>query len=423
MPDQPPFDITQHLGNFEGAITRNFRPQRGKSNLSKFQAKILQQIRNNKDIIIAHTDKNLGPVGLDTETYICWALDEHITDASTYVQVSEQEAQTSATELYLTMYKWTRENCMCISLTKDATAYIRHWTLNNQSNPFGYFYLMIKIYKAKGGTRSVCSYCASLVHPLGKWLDYTLQPIITSQPFYFKDSFTLKQELDKLLLPPNASIISFDAISMYTNIDINDSIESISTFLAKTWDNYDCKAVKEAMEIVMKNNRMRFSDLIYHQICGVAMGMSPAPTITNLYVAIYERDHIIPLVGVKYFLFYKRFIDDGFAVWLHDKDPTTNASNWNDFKACINAMGLNWTFKSPRKKLTFMDMTIQVEGEKIVTTIYAKPLALYQYIPPNSCHPHGVLTGLIFGQILWIYQHALTARTLTKNSPYSTHAF
>ena len=149
---------------------------------------------------------------------------------------------------------------MCSSLTKDTTACIRHWTLKNQSNPFGYFYLMIKIHKAKGGTRHVCSDCASLVLPLGKWLDYTLQPIITSQPSYFKDTFTLKQELDKLVLPPNASIISFDAISMYTNIDINDSIERISTFLAETWDNYDCNAWKEAMEIVMKNNRMRFSD-------------------------------------------------------------------------------------------------------------------------------------------------------------------
>jgi hypothetical protein len=74
---------------------------------------------------------------------------------------------------------------------------------------------------------------------------------------------------------------------MYTNIDINDSIECISTFLAETWDNYDCKAVKEAMEIVMKNNRMRFGNLIYHQIRGVAMGMLPVPTIANLYVAIY----------------------------------------------------------------------------------------------------------------------------------------
>jgi hypothetical protein len=100
--------------------------------------------------------------------------------------------------------------------------------------------------------------------------------------------------------------------------------------------------------------------------------------IANLYVSIYEHNHIIPLVGVKYLMFYKRFIDDGFAIWLHDEDPTTNARNWSDFKACINAMGLNWTFKtSAKKKLTFMDMTIQVEGNKLITTIYAKPLALY----------------------------------------------
>jgi hypothetical protein len=200
---------------------------------------------------------------------------------------------------------------------------------------------------------------------------------------------------------------------MYTNIDIDDSIERISTFLANTWNKHKCKAVKSAMEIVMKNNRMRFGDLIYHQTRGVAMGMSPAPTIANLYVAIYELEFIIPLLE-KYLMFYKRFIDDGFAVWLHNPDPTIDAENWNNFKALINAMGLSWTFKSPRKKLVFMDMTIQIEGGKIVTTIYAKPMALYQYIPPNSCHPPGVLTGLIYGQILRIYQLCSRSKDIDK---------
>ena len=78
------------------------------------------------------------------------------------------------------------------------------------------------------------------------------------------------------------------------------------------------------------------------------MGMSPAPTIANLYLAIYEQDHIIPLIG-KYLMYYKRFIDDGFAVWLHNSDPTIDANNWNEFKAICNAMGLSWTFKSPKK--------------------------------------------------------------------------
>jgi hypothetical protein len=75
------------------------------------------------------------------------------------------------------------------------------------------------------------------------------------------------------------------------------------------------------MEIVMKKNQMQFGNLIYHQIRGVAMGMSPASTIANLYVAIYKLNHIIPLLD-KYLMFYKRFIDNGFAIWLHDLDPS-----------------------------------------------------------------------------------------------------
>jgi hypothetical protein len=173
---------------------------------------------------------------------------------------------------------------------------------------------------------------------------------------------------------------------MYTNINIDDSIAQIIDFLSTIWDKYDCKTTEEALNIVMRNNRMRFGDLIFRQTRGVELGMAPAPTIANLFVAIYENDHIIPLIG-KYLMYYKRFIDDELAIWLHDNNPAVDTSNWNEFKAICNAMGLRWTFKSPQKKLIFMDMTIRIEGERLVTTIYAKSMALYQYTPPSSCHP------------------------------------
>ncbi len=260
MPDQPPHRITQRIGDSEGAIVRNFCPQRGKSNLTKFQANILQEISSNQDIIIAHADKNLGPAGVDTEQYIRWALDEHLSDATTYVKISEADAIKASNDLFTEIYQWTRTAGM--SLSQDARTYIRYWIQKNRFDPFGYFYLTIKIHKNPVSTRPVCSDCASLVHPLGKWLDYALQPVVANQPFYFKDSFSLKQELDKIVLPPNASIITFDAVSMSTNINIDDSIERISMFLADIWDKHKCKAIKSAMEIVMKNNRMRFGDLI-----------------------------------------------------------------------------------------------------------------------------------------------------------------
>ncbi len=220
------------------------------------------------------------------------------------------------------IYMWMWQHQTCSSLTKDATAYSQYWIQKNHLDPFRYLFLTVKIHKGPPSTCPVCSNCASLVHLLGKWLDYMLQPVIACQPFYFKDLFLLKQEIDKLVLPPNASIITFDAVAMYTNININDSINKIMKFLSEIWDKYDFKAVEEAMNIVMQSNHIQFGDLIFCRTCGVAMGMSPTPTIANLYIAIYEHDHIIPLIG-SYLMYYKRFIDNGFPVWLHDKDPTT----------------------------------------------------------------------------------------------------
>ncbi len=37
-------------------------------------------------------------------------------------------------------------------------------------------------------------------------------------------------------------------------------------------------------------------DIIVKQLSGIAMGMSPAPTIANLYVAIYEEMHVLNFI-------------------------------------------------------------------------------------------------------------------------------
>jgi hypothetical protein len=69
-PDQPPYKITQQLGNFEGAISSHFRPQCGKISQNSKQV-FYNRSGVNPNIIIAHADKNLGPGGVNTEQYIC----------------------------------------------------------------------------------------------------------------------------------------------------------------------------------------------------------------------------------------------------------------------------------------------------------------------------------------------------------------
>ena len=76
---------------------------------------------------------------------------------------------------------------------------------------------------------------------------------------------------------------------------------------------------------------------------GVAMGISPAPSMANLYVTIHETKEILPFLD-SVLLYLCRFIDDGFVTWLHDPDPVVENINWALFKSAISSGGLGWLF-------------------------------------------------------------------------------
>ena len=82
-----------------------------------------------------------------------------------------------------------------------------------------------------------------------------------AQNIYFKDSFALKDILDTLLLPSNASLFTYNAISMYTKIDTKDCIECLSNLLQlpytlRRFTHYSPDALISAIKLVMLNNRM-----------------------------------------------------------------------------------------------------------------------------------------------------------------------
>ncbi len=75
------------------------------------------------------------------------------------------------------------------------------------------------------------------------------------------------------------------------------------------------------------------------------------------------------------------------------------------------------------KESYFMDMTIKISGSQLVTALYAKPMALYKYILPSSCHPPGALTSLVFGQVLRILQLSSRDDDINLDWPPSTTAY
>ena len=98
-------------------------------------------------------------------------------------------------------------------------------------------------------------------------------------------------------------------------------------------------------------------------------------------------------------LFYKRYIDDVFAIWI---DNNTSLK-FEDLEKDMNFHRLRWEVQPLSTSVVFLDMTISITNNKIHTIIYEKELNLYLYISPHSAHPPGVLAGLIIGNILRIH--------------------
>ena len=79
---------------FYHIVERLFTKKQCTPNLSTSQLHILKQLWRKDQFIITKADKNLGPCILETETYINYALNDHLWCKNTYKKLSESSATT-----------------------------------------------------------------------------------------------------------------------------------------------------------------------------------------------------------------------------------------------------------------------------------------------------------------------------------------
>jgi hypothetical protein len=170
-------------------------------------------------------------------------------------------------------------------------------------------------------TRPIVSCSGTLLYYLGIWVDDKLQKIAKR----FKSNFELKQEITAMELPPNATVFTADAVSMYTNIHTETELCIITRYLIKNEDmvsellpGLPVLALTVALQLIRTDNVFRFGDTHWIQLLGTAMGTPPTPPYATLFFAIYE-DTILKEFDDN-LLLYRHFIDDVFGVWIERPD-------------------------------------------------------------------------------------------------------
>jgi hypothetical protein len=63
-------------------------------------------------------------------------------------------------------------------------------------------------------------------------------------------------------------------------------------------------------------------------------------------------------------------------------------------------LGIKLIFSHSRSTVDFLDLTIFKHDHRIAFRTFQKPLNIYQYLPPVSCHPPACIAGFIKGELI-----------------------
>ena len=266
--------------------------------------------------------------------------------------------------------------------------------------------MTIKVHKDPYKFRPIVATCGTVLSALSSWLDYKLQQLKPYISTYIKDSDDFRKQVHELgPLPPNARIITADAKSMYTNIDTDHALEILRSFLeeleaeGKLPLDFDIDMILEAAALVVRWNIFEFGYCYFKQLIGTAMGTAAAVLWAIIYYYWHEK-HVLIAKWSKKMPLLKRFVDDIFAIIKVGGQDGMTADEWKIFKNDINSFGiLEWDIDEPSKQVDFLDLTLWIDGDKILTKTYQKPINLYQYITPTSAHPPGMIKSMIFGSL------------------------
>jgi hypothetical protein len=126
------------------------------------------------------------------------------------------------------------------------------------------------------------------------------------------------------------TLISFDVVSLFTNVPIDEALQVIS----KELRNYgtlaepsvlQAEAIMELLEVCLKTTYFQVDDKFFQQKDGIAMGSSLSPVICNICMEHFEK---LALDSAQYKpLLWLLYVDDIFVVWLHGLDWLHNFLN------------------------------------------------------------------------------------------------
>ena len=343
----------------------NYKPT--KSTLKKHS--ILKKLKNNKDIIITHPDKGEGVVIINKLDYNRMIYDI-INDKSKFKLLDGDP----------TINREKKLQRFLLSLKKKGMFSDEEYNkLYPTGSNIARIYGTPKIHKLsenlnnkeiidKLKLRPIISSIGTYNYNLAKYLTKILSPYI-SKTHSINDTFTFVNEINNIN-SNNKFMTSFDIVSLYTNIPLNETIDLAVNIIKTNEPNLKInhKELKKLFLFATAETHFLFENNIYDQVDGVSMGSPLAPVLANLFMGFHESNWIRDYNGSPP-LIYKRYVDDIFCLFNNENEA-------NDFLNYLNKKHPNIKFTTESENnntLPFLDVNIKkLDNGKFNTNIFHK---------------------------------------------------
>ena len=340
-------------------------------------------LKDNPDVLIMNADKGAVTVAISKVSYHEKAT-ALLSDESTYKELKSDPTFTIQKKNNDLVKLLKRQGLIDDIVAKKLTIY---------NSNFPKFYALTKIHKPGNPLRPIVASINTPTSNLSGFASDILTEALGSHREYnVKNSFEFSTTYNKYKLPPGYVLVSFDVVSLFTNIPL----ELVLDIVTIKWHVIEehCSLTLEYFIMILKfifsNCYFCYDGKFYSQIFGTPMGSVISPILANIVM-----DHLLDTVIAQLdfdVAFVRKYVDDLIVGLPADKVDST--------LTLLNSFNTHIQFTVERedeaRSVPFLDTKLYREEDgTIYLDWYQKPTASGRYINYFSNHPLTMKTNII----------------------------
>ena len=348
------------------------------SSLTKEEKVALAEIKNLDTVLFLKADKGNSTIIMDKEQYN-EKIETMLSDSVTYVKLKSDP--TRKTELELNKFISSLHKKKKIDSQQS-------FALKSSNATAPRLYGLPKIHKPGIPLRPIVSFVGSPTYNLSKFLANILSPLIGNTEQHVQNSLRFLEDLKNYSIDDDESMVSFDVISLFTNVPIKLALEiaerRLKLFDTDHLSSFSKLSINEictGLNLCLKATYFIYNNQYYKQIYGTAMGSPVSMIIANLVMEELEAKALSTFQNPP--KLWKRYVDDTFVITKTNLIP--------EFLNHINNIvpTIKFTMETENNnELVFLDLTItRLNTKSFSSKIYRKPTHSGRYLNFKSDHP------------------------------------